>query len=67
MQSEVTIIVKNSEKTLRSKHLLHSIYAADPTDETLRPLIDEAKKQFKANDEMVAIDDIQLKIHIEVI
>jgi len=61
MPSELTVIVKNSEKTQRIKHLIYDKYEASADNEVIKQLVHDAVSQFK--DE---VDSIKVRINLEV-
>lgn len=61
MAAEVTITVKNDEKTLKTNHLIYDAFAADETDPILAALIEETVKQFNAD-----VEDVRIRINLEV-
>ncbi len=56
MPVEVTIILKDSEKTLKSKHLVYQEIMMSSEDPEIQRLIDEARKSFTGEP-----SDIQVK------
>lgn len=62
MPSELTVIVKNSDKTLRTKHLIYDVYEITPSNPIIDQCVQETKKNF--NDE---IDSVSIKISMEVV
>jgi hypothetical protein len=59
--NELTVILKDSERTYRQKFLLYVTYLVSKEDHIVRKCIEEAKKNFKGEPESV-----QIKIHLEV-
>jgi hypothetical protein len=60
--SEITIILKDSERTYRQKFLIYNTeYCVNDHDETILNCIIEAKKNFQGNPESVKV-----KIHLEI-
>lgn len=59
--SEITVILKDTERTYRQKFLTYETYAVNVDDPTLRNCIEEAKKNFQGEPE-----EISIKIHLEV-
>jgi hypothetical protein len=57
MSSELTVIAKDDEKTLRFKHLIYETYSADMNDPTIQRCINESLKNFLGTP-----TDIQVKI-----
>ncbi len=53
--SELTVILKDSERTYRHKFLLYSIYCVDPKDEVVIDCIRIAKESFQGDPESVSI------------
>jgi hypothetical protein len=60
--NELTVILKDSERTYRHKFLLYEEYTVSITDPVILLCIEEAKKSFVGEPE-----SIQIKIHMEVI
>jgi len=58
--SELTVILKDSDRTYRQKFLIYEDYAVSCEDPVIRMCIDEAKKNFEGEPE-----SIQIKIHLE--
>lgn len=61
MVAEVTVTVKNDEKTLKTEHLIYDEFMATETDPILRDLIDTTVKEFNSD-----VDSVKLRINIEV-
>ena len=59
--TEITVILKDSDRTYRQKFILYENYAASEDDPVIIKCIDEAKKSFEGNPET-----IQIKIHLEI-
>lgn len=57
MVSELTIIVKDDEKSLKTKALIHETYAVDDSDPTIAHAIASALKEFQGEP-----TDINIKI-----
>lgn len=60
--NELTVILKDSERTYRHKFLLYEEYTVSINDPLILMCIEEAKKSFVGEPE-----SIQIKIHMEVI
>ncbi len=58
--SEITIILKDSDRTYRQKFLIYEAYQVTFEDQVILNCIEEAKKNFEGEPE-----DIQVKIHLE--
>ena len=58
--SELTVILKDPERTYRQKFLLYDVYSVCMEDPVIMRCIEEAKKNFEGEP-----DDIQIKIHLE--
>ncbi len=58
--SDVTVILKDSDRTYRQKFLVYEDYAGFCEDPVILMCIDEAKKNFEGEPE-----DIQIKINLE--
>jgi len=59
--SEITVIVKDDEKTLRTKSLIYESYTVDEADPILKECIDRTVKEFNGDP-----TDIQIKISMTV-
>jgi hypothetical protein len=46
MSSELTIIIKDDEKTLRTKTLIYDEYAVSENDPLISKLVETAKRNF---------------------
>jgi hypothetical protein len=53
--SELTITIKDSEKTQRTKHLVYDNYYLNPDDPVIKQLIAQALQEFNAEPESVRI------------
>lgn len=58
--SELTVILKDSDRTYRQKFLIYEVYAVAVEDAVINRCIEEAKKNFEGEPE-----SIQIKIHLE--
>lgn len=58
--TELTVILKDSERTYRQKFLIYEDYSASAQDPVILRCIDEARKNFDGDPETV-----QIKIHME--
>lgn len=61
MLSEVTIVIKDEERTYRKKHLIYDLYQVDEHDPILAECIRETEKEFNGDP-----TDIQIKISMVV-
>ncbi len=59
--SELTVILKDSERTYRQKFLIYDVYHPTHDDPVIMGCINEAKKNFDGEPE-----DIKIKIHLEI-
>jgi hypothetical protein len=59
--SELTVILKDSDRTYRQKFLIYEAYSMSDDDPVIRMCIEEAKKNFEGDPEK-----IQIKIHLEI-
>lgn len=59
--SEITVILKDSERTYRQKFLAYEEYTVNDTNPVIIRCIEEAKKNFQGEPE-----EIKIKIHLEV-
>jgi hypothetical protein len=59
--SELTIILKDSERTYRQNFLIYAHYSVSEDDPIIRAVIDEARECFGGEPE-----SIQVKIHMEI-
>jgi len=61
MFSELTVIVKNEEKSQITKHLIYNSYMVDENDDIIQEHVANAIKEFNADP-----DDIRVKISMEI-
>ncbi len=61
MTSELTVIVKDSEKTLKTKHLVYEPYTVHSQDPLIEKYINETIKNFDGEP-----TDVQIKINMTV-
>lgn len=59
--SELTVILKDSDRTYRQKFLLYETYSVSDDNQVIQHCIDEAKKNFDGEPETT-----QIKIHMEI-
>jgi hypothetical protein len=59
--NELTVILKDSDRTYRQKFLIYENYSVSDDDPVIRMCIEEAKKNFEGEPE-----NIQVKIHLEI-
>jgi hypothetical protein len=59
--TELTVILKDSDRTYRHKFLIYEHYTLCADDPVIRICIEEAKKSFEGEPE-----SIQIKIHMEI-
>jgi hypothetical protein len=59
--SELTVILKDEDRTYRQKFLIYEIYSVSEHDQVIMSCIEAAKKNFDGNPE-----SIQVKIHLEI-
>jgi hypothetical protein len=59
--TELTVILKDSERTYRQKFLIYEEYTVADNDPVILKCIDEAKLNFQGQPE-----DIQIKITLEI-
>jgi hypothetical protein len=59
--SEVTVIIKDDEKSLRKKHLIYEAYCVDEHDPIIASCLRETEKEFEGE-----ATDIQIKITMTV-
>jgi hypothetical protein len=59
--SEITVILKDSDRTYRQKFLIYEKFTLDQDDPVIHMCIFEAKKNFEGDPESV-----QIKIHLEI-
>lgn len=59
--NELTVILKDSDRTYRQKFLIYEQYTMSDDDPVIRMCIDEARKNFEGDPE-----SIQIKIHMEI-
>lgn len=53
MPSELTVIIKDSEKTLRKKFLAYDKYCVDRDDPYIKDCIEDTIKDFQADPEKI--------------
>jgi hypothetical protein len=59
--NELTVILKDSDRTYRQKFLIYQDYSVCRNDPMIQMCIEEAKKNFEGEPE-----NIQIKIHMEI-
>lgn len=59
--SELTVILKDSERTYRQKFLMYNVFSVHDRDEEILRCIIEAKRNFEGEPE-----EINIKIHLEI-
>jgi hypothetical protein len=59
--TELTVILKDSDRTYRQKFLIYETYSMVEDDPIIMACIVEAKKSFEGDPET-----IQIKVHLEV-
>lgn len=59
--TELTVILKDSDRTYRQKFLIYENYCPCAEDPVITMCIEEAKKSFEGEPE-----SIQIKIHLEI-
>jgi hypothetical protein len=59
--NELTVILKDSDRTYRQKFLIYEVYSVSDDDAVIIACIEEAKKNFEGDPE-----SIQIKIHLEI-
>ena len=59
--SELTVILKDSERTYRQKFLVYEDYYVNAECSVILKCIEEAKKNFQGDPE-----EIKIKIHLEI-
>ncbi len=59
--SELTVILKDSDRTYRQKFLIYEDYRISEDDPVIQKCIEEAKVNFQGEPEQ-----IQIKIHLEI-
>lgn len=59
--NELTVVLKDSERTYRHKFVIYESYAVSDDDKLILSCIEEAKKSFDGEP-----DSVQIKIHMEV-
>ena len=58
--TELTVILKDSDRTYRQKFLVYENYMASEDEAVILKCVEEAKKNFEGDPET-----IQVKIHLE--
>jgi hypothetical protein len=61
MPSEITVIIKDEEKTLRKNFLIYESYSVHESDPIIKSCIDDVLKNFSSEPK-----DINVKIHLEI-
>lgn len=61
MVSELTVIIKDEEKTLRIKYLLYDIYTTDENDPMIKDCIEKTLENFDGEP-----SDITVNIKLEI-
>lgn len=59
--SELTVILKDSDRTYKQKFLIYELYSPIDSDPIILKCIQEAKKNFDGEPE-----EITIKIHLEI-
>jgi hypothetical protein len=59
--TELTVILKDADRTYRQKFLIYETYSPQEDDPIVLNCIQEAKKNFEGNPETITI-----KIHLEI-
>ena len=59
--NELTVILKDSDRTYRQKFLIYETYSVSADERVILRCIEEAKKNFEGEPESV-----QIKIHLEI-
>jgi hypothetical protein len=59
--TELTVILKDSERTYKQKFLCYETYSVEAGDPLIMSFIEQAKKGFNGEPE-----EIQIKIHLEI-
>lgn len=60
--NELTVVLKDDERSYRQKFLIYHDYMANEDDPTVCECIDDARKNFAGEPET-----IQVKIHMEIV
>lgn len=60
--SEITVILKDEERTYRQKFLIYEALTVSDNDPVILTCISEAKKNFSGDPE-----SIKIKIHLEIV
>lgn len=55
MVSEITVVLRDSEKSLRTKHLVYDAYTVDENDPKIKECIDQTRKQFDGDPDSVKV------------
>lgn len=61
MVAEITVILKDEEKTLRTKHLIYDSFSVDISDPVINDCIQKTINEFTGKP-----DSIKLKINLEI-
>jgi hypothetical protein len=55
MVSELTVVIKDDEKTLRKKFLIYDVYQVDENDSMIKECIEETLKNFDGSPDKVSV------------
>jgi len=53
--TEITVVLKDDERTCRQKFLCYETFVFDGSNEYLRSIVEEAKKNFNGDPEEIVI------------
>lgn len=59
--NELTVILKDAERTYRQKFLVYQVYEVSDDDALILSCVEQARKNFEGEPE-----SIQVKIHLEI-
>jgi len=59
--SEITVTVKDDEKSLKYKYLIYEKYSVDSEDPIIKDCVDKAVKNFDGEP-----TDVNVRIHLEI-
>lgn len=56
MVSELTVIIKDEEKSLKKKFLIYDIYTVDESDQVIKDCIEETLQNFDGDPSSVKVN-----------
>lgn len=55
MVSEITVAIKDEEKTLRTKYLIYNIYAVDEEDPVIQECVKKTLENFSGDPDQITV------------